>query len=159
MIMTDTSARYNKTYPVSWEQLHRDSKALAWRLAELGPFGGIVAVTRGGLVPAAVVARELDIHTIETACITSYDWKNQGQGTVLKTPDMAGDGTGWLVVDDLVDTGGTLATVYAKPEGIPVVDTFIYEFSQDSWVLFPWDSQLQLVEPIVKIKSEENGDG
>ena len=169
--MTNTSARYNKTYPVSWEQLHRDSKALAWRLAELGPFGGIVAVTRGGLVPAAVVARELDIHTIETACITSYDWKNQGKGNVLKAPDMAGDGTGWLVVDDLVDTGGTLAmlremlpgayfaTVYAKPKGTPMVDTFIKEFSQDSWVLFPWDSQLQLVEPIVKIRSEENGDG
>lgn len=167
--MTDTSARYNKTYPVSWEQLHRDSKALAWRLAELGPFGGIVAVTRGGLVPAAVVARELDIHTIETACITSYDWKNQGQGTVLKAPDMAGDGTGWLVVDDLVDTGGTLrllrtmlpgahyATVYAKPQGRELVDTFITEVSQDTWILFPWDAESRFVTPIAKLR--ENGNG
>ena len=42
----------NKNFPVSWEELHRNSKALAWRLLELGPFSGVVAVTRGGLVPA-----------------------------------------------------------------------------------------------------------
>ena len=34
-----------KSFPVSWEELHRTSKALAWRLLELGPFEGIVAVT------------------------------------------------------------------------------------------------------------------
>jgi xanthine phosphoribosyltransferase len=45
-------------YTVSWDQLHRDSKALAWRLVERGPFRGVVAITRGGLIPAAVVARD-----------------------------------------------------------------------------------------------------
>ena len=67
--MADT---HDKSFPVSWEELHRTSKALAWRLLELGPFEGIVAVTRGGLVPAAIVARELEIRLIETACISSY---------------------------------------------------------------------------------------
>ena len=72
-----------KAFPVSWEELHRTSKALAWRLTEIGPFKGIIAVTRGGLVPAAVVARELEISLIETACISSYDGKEQGKLDVI----------------------------------------------------------------------------
>ena len=31
------------------------------------------------------------------------------------------------------------ATVYAKPAGRPMVDTFVTEVSQDTWILFPWD--------------------
>ena len=155
--------RYRKTYPISWEQLHRDSKALAWRLVDRKDWGGIVAITRGGLVPAAIVARELDLHVVDTVCITSYDWKNQGQAKILKSVE--GDGEGWLLIDDLVDTGNTanvaremlpkahFATVYAKPAGRPVVDTFITEVSQDTWILFPWDTESQFIEPIKEIKS------
>ena len=72
-----SDARYNKTYPISWEQLHRDSKALAWRLLERGPFEGIVSVTRGGLVPAAIVARELEIRLVDTVCVSTYQWLQQ----------------------------------------------------------------------------------
>jgi len=149
-----------KTFPVSWWELHRDAKALAWRLMALQPFAGIVAVTRGGLVPAAVVARELDIRLIDSLCVASYDDRSLGRMEVLKAP--AGDGEGWLVVDDLVDTGGTakkvrellpkahFATVYAKPAGRPMVDTFITEVSQDTWILFPWDMDMQAVPPLVR---------
>ena len=63
---------YEKNFPVTWEELHRNAKALAWRLNSLGPFKGIISVTRGGLVPAAVVARELEIRLIDTICISSY---------------------------------------------------------------------------------------
>jgi xanthine phosphoribosyltransferase len=157
------SERYAKTYPISWEQLHRDAKALAWRLVEKQEWQGIVAITRGGLVPAAVIARELDIHLVDTICISSYDWKDQGGIDVLKKSQ--GDGERWLLIDDLVDTGKTakvaramlpkahFATVYAKPAGRPVVDTFITEVSQDTWILFPWDSESQFVQPIAGIKS------
>jgi xanthine phosphoribosyltransferase len=150
---------YRKTYPISWEQLHRDAKALAWRLLDREFFKGIVAVTRGGLVPAAIVARELDIHLVDTVCVSSYDWKDQrGDVEVLKS--IGDDGDGWLIVDDLVDTGRTakvvrnliprahFASVYAKPAGRPLVDTFITEVSQDTWILFPWDSEIQFVQPL-----------
>jgi len=43
-------------YTVTWDQLHRDAKALAWRLMDKAPWAGIVAITRGGLIPAAVIA-------------------------------------------------------------------------------------------------------
>ena len=156
--MADT---YDKSFPVSWEELHRTSKALAWRLLELGPFEGIVAVTRGGLVPAAIVARELEIRLIETACISSYHGSEQGSLDILKTAPSAGNGKGWLIVDDLVDTGETakalrqmmpeahFATVYAKPAGRPLVDTFVTEVSQDTWIFFPWDMEPKPSTPII----------
>ena len=69
-----------KAFPVSWDQFHRDAQALAWRLAAAGPFTAIVAITRGGLVPAAIVARELNVRLIETVCVESYhDYTNAGR--------------------------------------------------------------------------------
>ena len=158
--MSEEGATYTKTFPVSWEELHRHSKALAWRVMEGGPWTGVVAITRGGLVPAAIVARELEIRLIDTVCVASYDDRNQGRPETLKRVE--GDGEGWLIVDDLVDTGQTaqvvrdmlpkahFATVYSKPAGRPMVDTFITEVSQDTWILFPWDTEPQSVPPIIR---------
>ena len=158
-----------KAFPVSWEEFHRDARALAWRLAEAGPFSAIVCITRGGLVPAAIVSRELEIRVIETVCVASYhDYKNQGDASVLKgiaeaISSAGGEGgVGILIVDDLVDTGRTasivrkmlpkahFATVYAKPQGRPLVDTYITEVSQDTWIYFPWDMGYAFQPPIVK---------
>jgi xanthine phosphoribosyltransferase len=153
------------TFPVGWDELHRHARALAWRLHALGPWHGVVAIARGGLVPAAIVARELDIRLVDTICIASYEDIAQGdidrtEPQVLKRVE--GDGSGLLIVDDLVDTGLTarivrailprahFATVYAKPAGRPLVDTFVTEVSQDTWILFPWDIELQFVPPIAR---------
>ncbi|MBL8590029.1 MAG: xanthine phosphoribosyltransferase [Methylobacteriaceae bacterium] len=155
-----------KAFPVSWDQFHRDARALAWRLAGAGPFEAIVCITRGGLVPAAIVARELGTRVIETVSIASYhDYQTQGGLKVLKTVAesiLATGGQGVLVIDDLVDTGATarvvremlpkahFAAVYAKPQGRPMVDTFITEVSQDTWIYFPWDMGLAFQPPIAK---------
>ena len=162
---------HEKGFHVSWDQIHRDARALAWRLDGKGPGEGgswkaVVGITRGGLVPAAIVSRELDIRVVDTISVKSYhsgggkaDQRREAQ--VIKSPqaEMMGDGTGILIVDDLVDTGKTLelvrslypkahfATVYAKPSGRPMVDTYITEVSQDTWIFFPWDMALQYVEP------------
>ncbi|HEV7369653.1 xanthine phosphoribosyltransferase [Arenibaculum sp.] len=153
-----------KHFPVSWEELHRNAKALAWRLSETGPWNGIVAVTRGGLVPAAIIARELEIRLIDTVCISTYDHMQQREARVLK--GFEGDGEGWLIIDDLVDTGKTatvlrkmipkahFATIYAKPAGRPLVDTFITEVSQDTWIFFPWDIEPQYSQPIIQLRGK-----
>jgi xanthine phosphoribosyltransferase len=155
-----------KAFPVSWDQFHRDARALAWRLHEAGPFEAVVCITRGGLVPAAIVARELNVRLIETVCISSYEnYQNKGELSLIKdvapqVKALAAQGKGVLIVDDLVDTGKTarmvrdllpkahFATVYAKPMGRPLVDTFITEVSQDTWIYFPWDTGLAFVPPI-----------
>ena len=156
----------DKAFPVSWDQFHRDCRALTWRLNETGPFHAVVAITRGGLVPAAIVARELGVRVIDTVCIASYDHSRQSQLKVLKGISDAtaklggGTGKGLLIVDDLVDTGATarvvramipdahFATVYAKPLGKPLVHTFITEVSQDTWIYFPWDLGLAFAPPL-----------
>jgi xanthine phosphoribosyltransferase len=156
---------HEKGFHVSWDQLHRDARALAWRLDGQGPEAGawraVVAVTRGGMAPAMIVARELDIRTVDTISVKSYDWQKQADAVVLKPPsaELVGDGTGCLIVDDLVDTGRTIglvrrlypmahfATVYAKPLGKAMVDTYVTEVSQDTWIFFPWDMALQYVRP------------
>jgi xanthine phosphoribosyltransferase len=152
-------------FPVSWQELHRDAKALAWRLHGLRPWRGIVAVTRGGLVPAAIVARELDLRVIDTVSVKSYDHQSIGSTEILKPCGIGGaDNSGLLIVDDLVDTGATarvvrdllpgahFATVYAKPAGKPLVETYVTEVSQDTWIMFPWDTELQIAKTIAESK-------
>ncbi|MFV0245427.1 MAG: xanthine phosphoribosyltransferase [Qingshengfaniella sp.] len=156
---------HEKGFHISWDQIHRDSRALAWRLDGKGPmqgaWRGIVAITRGGMAPAMIVARELDIRAVDTISVKSYQHQSRTEPEILNKPDDAfmGDGEGMLVIDDLVDTGRTLelvrqmypkahfATVYAKPQGEQLVDTFITGVSQDTWIFFPWDMALQYVEP------------
>ena len=153
-----------KSFPVTWDQFHRDSRALAWRLQGLGPFDAVVAIARGGLVPATIVARELNIRVVESVAVKSYDHQNQGDVRVLKAISPAVIALGKtgkvLIVDDLVDTGNTaravremlpgahFATVYAKPKGRDLVDSFITEVSQDTWIFFPWDLDVAYVPPI-----------
>src|SRR6202046_222961 len=83
---TELSAqeRAGKAFPVSWDQFHRDCRALTWRLNEVGPFHAVIAITRGGLVPAAIVARELGVRVIDTVCIASYDHTRQTDLKLLK---------------------------------------------------------------------------
>jgi xanthine phosphoribosyltransferase len=157
--------RYRQDFFVSWEELHRDTRLLCRALLEAGHrFRGVVAVTRGGLIPAAIVCRELDIRLVDTVCVASYEGaeaKSQAERVrVMKAA--AGDGEGMLIVDDLVDTGATaaairdmlpkavFATVYAKPEGRRLVDHVVREVTQDTWIRFPWDMQLHFAVPLVE---------
>ena len=131
-----------KPFPVSWDQFHRDSRALAWRLSDAGPFAALVCITRGGLVPAAIVARELGIRVIETVCVASYDHVSQGELKVLKTVARevttagGGRGKGVLVVDDLVDTGQTARVVreLALERAPQIVDFLLVHVAADAFM-------------------------
>lgn len=137
---------------VSWEEVHRDAWALAEKLQAKGPFIGIVALARGGLVPAALIARALGCRMIETISIHTYDEERPNEPRLVKAPTAAGDGTGWLLLDDLVDSGATakmardllpnahFATLYAKPAGRPMVHDCVSEYPQDTWIIFPWET-------------------
>lgn len=151
---------------VTWGEVHRDARFLVRKLMNTGPWKGIIALTRGGLVPAAIVAREMDIHVVDTLCISTYDDQKIGTVHVLKEPLEAVEdqGEGWLLVDDLVDTGTTMkaarkilpkayfATIYAKPKGADVVDAYVHGVEQHVWVFFPWDTDTRPVPPLARKK-------
>ena len=75
--------------------------------------------------------------------------QRDGEPLVLKPVE--GDGSGWLIIDDLVDSGTTFrqlrkmlpkahfATVYVKPKGSTLVDTTVIPIDQEMWLVFPWD--------------------
>ena len=156
------SDEYVQSHLVTWADVHRDSKILVRTLLDLGPWQGIVALTRGGLVPAAIISREMDIRVVDTLCVSTYDGQARGDVRILKIPLAASEakGEGWLLIDDLVDTGTTahaaleilpkahFATVYAKPKGRTHVDTHVHDVDQDTWVFFPWDTEPQYVQPL-----------
>lgn len=150
-----TSERYHKEFFVSWEMFQTDCRALAWKLLEIRKdWDHIVAITRGGLAPTAVLAAELDIHYIDTVCISSYTLKEQSsEAKIIRSVSAAEEANEtWLIIDDLVDTGKTakivremfpkshFATLYAKPMGLKFVDTYLTCLSQDTWVCFPWET-------------------
>ena len=157
---------YNNDVIKSWAELHRDSRELARRLLNKQQWKGIIAVTRGGMIPAAIIARELNIRMIDTLCISCYDDQQMGVLKVIKDVSIDTDGEGYLVIDDLVDTGMTLkavreklpkahiATLYVKPAGEGLVDSSVYQFSQETWVRFPWDLELNYAQPLVNRQQE-----
>src|ERR1700733_13882345 len=109
-------SRYEDEIIVSWVELHRDARYLSEMLHSKGSWKGIIAVTRGGLVPAALVARELDIRLVDTICVTSYaagkgGGAEQEQAEVRILKGVVGDGDGYLLIDDLVDSGRTAQVV------------------------------------------------
>jgi xanthine phosphoribosyltransferase len=161
-----------KRFLVSWDQFHRDSRALAWRLLEKKKaWKGIIAITRGGMIPAGIIARELDIRMVDTVGISSYDDKKQRKAKIVKNINTAlvGKGEGWLVIDDLADTGNTakimrkmlpkavIATVYAKPKGESTVNTYVTLVSQGTWIYFPWDVDMQPADPIASARKPRRG--
>ncbi|OCG56448.1 xanthine phosphoribosyltransferase [Gilliamella sp. Imp1-1] len=133
-------------------------RQLSERLLPANQWKGIIAISRGGLVPAAILARELSIRYVDTVCISSYDHDHQREKLILKQAN--GDGEGFIVVDDLVDTGNTahtiremypkahFVTIFAKPAGKPLVDDYVVDIAQDTWIEQPWDTGVMFVKPI-----------
>lgn len=150
---------------ISWERFHEDARALAAKLIHRKDLKKIVCVTRGGLLPAGILARELEIRWVDTICVVGYDEETRGsEASLLKVPET--DGEGVLVVDDLVDSGRTgriirkimpkayFVTLYAKPKGQEVVDEYVVAVDQNEWVLFPWEAEMSPATPLITRESE-----
>lgn len=150
----------HREYFVSWEELHRATRELARRQLPAEQWQGVIAVSRGGLVPGAIIARELNLRVVDSVCVRSYDHQSQQAEPEMLKDVASADGEGYLVVDDLVDTGNTLKflrkrlpkakfiTVYAKPLGLPLVDDYEADIEQDTWIHFPWDMRLHYIDPL-----------
>ncbi len=135
-----------ENYFASWDEVHHGTSVLALRLADQG-WQQIVALTEGGIGPAASIARDLQIPMINTLSVR--DPAAQHDLTLLR--DHIDGNLKTLFVDDLVDTGKTakaakeafpeahFVALYAKPSGMPFVDDYVNELEQSCWIHFPWD--------------------
>lgn len=137
---------------ISWEEFNQDTLTLAQELKQHGPWNGIIAIARGGLVPAAILAQALEIKVIDTLCTSSYEDSTQTKTSAPIVLNTAEEKPGrWLIVDDLVDTGhtakiakdlfpsATVVCVYAKPKGEPFTTFYAKKMPQSTWVVFPWE--------------------
>src|SRR6202012_763531 len=70
----------NRHLTIDWPMFHRDIHLLAANLVSKGPFKGLIAIARGGLVPAGILSRILDLRLVDTLCISSYDARVQRPG-------------------------------------------------------------------------------
>jgi xanthine phosphoribosyltransferase len=125
-----------------------------------GSFSGILAVTCGGMIPAYFLAKKLGVKLVETICLSSYQNGVQSNLFVIGEPPKRCTevkGEGWLVVEDIIDTGNSLrllegrfpkATFYslvAKKEGLSMAARLNINICvsqvvpQDTWVVFPWE--------------------
>lgn len=162
----DSSNPYKRETFISWDELQKDARTLCQQILSMGPWQGLIAITRGGLIPAGIVARELGIHHIQTLCLNTYDGLQIGDESVriIHAPTIENGGKGYLIIDDLVDTGKTagvarelypeafFATLYTKPKGENLVNLSIRGFEQDTWVRFPWDTALNFTLPLIDQK-------
>jgi len=136
-------------FPITWEQVHRDALRLAEKLKKVQQFDAILTVCRGGLVPASLVARALDIHIIDTLCFKTINNQEElVKGTTLPDKNL-------LIVDDIVNTGHTAkavrrlfpnahyASLYVKDDYKDLVDTYITDVNQETWFVFPWERDLK----------------
>lgn len=151
----------SEKYIVTWDMLQIHTRKLAHRLLKIKSCNGIIAVSRGGLVPSALLARELGVRCVDTVCISSYNYnclkKNR---KIIKKAE--GNGDKIIVIDDLVDTGGTariirnlypkayFVTIFAKPMGRLLVDDYVIDIPQNVWIEQPWDMSISYTPPLIQ---------
>ena len=118
----------------------------------------IIAIGRGGWVPAINIANALDIKVIYNYSVSSYNDNNVKDGNfhIFQKPDT--DlliNANVLVVDDISDTGDTLnyithhliadgvkhktATLYEKVHTKFIPDYVYLGYNSDTWIVFPWE--------------------
>jgi hypothetical protein len=144
---------------VSWSDLDRLVGALAARLVD-APYDVMLAITRGGLVPAGMLAYRLGMRDILVAAVAFYDdeGKPGEHPTFFQFPaDPLLHGRRVLVVDEVWDTGTTIAAVVERVRqagGIPTTAVLHYKperskvalapdhhvVETDRWVVYPFKS-------------------
>ena len=134
---------------ISYEEITNECKKLAMRLKSNG-FNKIIAVTRGGMVPACLLAQFLDIREISSISLVSYSFENKCEEIkCLVSPGVVIDNQ-TLFVDDLYDSGQTysfMKDTYPQAKAVVIysknnrakLDFPAVEKNADTWLVFPWE--------------------
>ena len=144
-----------KTF-VSWDDLDALVGALAEKVGT--DYDVVLVITRGGLVPAGMLAYRLGLRDILVAAVAYYD----DEGRTSERPmffqfpsDPLLHGRRVLIVDEVWDTGTTIAAVVARVQiagGEPTTAVIHYKpgrskvdlvpdhhvVATDDWVVYPF---------------------
>lgn len=137
---------------IKWDDFHQSVKKLCTRIKASGEYDKIIAVSRGGLIPAGIVSYELDIRNTQAVNISSYDnnYDRREDKDIELNFNAADADEKTLIIDDLADSGRTFrilrqaypkakfVSVYTKEAGKNDVDIYA-EKMPDEWIVFPWD--------------------
>lgn len=154
--MTEEQKQMQLNYAVnySWMRFKVDAENLSQIIKTRNKkITGILAITKGGLIPAYFIAKKLGINIVKTLCISSYKDKKRGGITHHKIDGFSEEiknPENWLVIDDIADSGATLnfvrklypkiktATIWTK-ENINKPDYYPPANLAKSWIRFPWE--------------------
>ena len=147
---------------INWNQFEKDIKNLANKIKAKRVIGGvfnkynctkILAISKGGLIPAYYLARYLGIKYVSTLCVQSYtDENNKIELSTIPKVIQKNNTKGWLIVDDIVDSGETMklakslypnsifASVYKKDSFKDTEKLDFYAEEVDGWLIFPWET-------------------
>lgn len=147
----------NKFIAPSWQDIEELSYKIAEQIIEKNiKIDIIIAILRGGWIPARILADLLGIESIGVLGIKFYkSIETRKEQPIITYPlilDIANKNV--LLVDDVADTGKSLslaiemtrlygpkniytATLYVKPTTILVPD--FYAETTNAWIIFPWE--------------------
>lgn len=144
---------------LTWETFGAAARELAAEIVGSGFVPEVVvAVARGGLLPAGALAYALGVKAVGTLNVEFYTGVDERLPDPLVLPPLLDTaalvGRRALVVDDVADTGETLALVlrivaehcaqarsavlYTKPHAVVAPD-HVWR-STDRWITFPWSA-------------------
>ncbi len=144
----------------TWQRLEQDAVHLADKIGE-GKYDAIIAITRGGLIPAYYLARLLNIKVIHTLSLSSYEEEQRGtivfhsiQGISLQIDSEIIEQKKVLFVDDIVDSGETIRTIRKLYPEAPFatlvsrgnLDPEYFVAHEHAWVEFPWEAGSRLTD-------------
>ena len=138
---------------ISWENIQEWSADIAHKIAADCPdinHMTLVAVSRGGLIPAQLIAYRLNIRDIRVMKLISYDSDNKRGETKDISTDRLFDGSDVYFIDDLADSGETVrylrrrfpnarqCTLITKDCCAEQPDLSAVTLPGDAWIVFPW---------------------
>jgi hypoxanthine phosphoribosyltransferase len=116
---------------LTWADIEEQCRALAKEIEEQSvPFDVIIGISRGGWVPARLLSDLLDNDEIDTVRVKFYKsvGETANEPRVLLSTQIDIEDKDVLLVDDIADTGGSLAATVEHIKG-----------KGPDWVIFPWE--------------------
>jgi uncharacterized protein len=132
----------------TWQEIEMLVEKLAHMIQISGKkFDMVLAITNGGIIPARLIARELDVNHIQFISLRNKQLHLEEMSPLLK-------GTKYLIIDDIYDTGDTYNKVYIEVKEFDCEFAFLMTryknsnaslvakvLNHEKWIVFQWEGK------------------